>query len=198
MTVLSRRDRTAEQRRSNEAALLRATVALLEEDVPFAAIGIEQLVRRAGLSRPTFYAYFADKRALVLRLGSDVEAELAQAADPWLAGEDVPLRDTLAAVLDVFRRHRGALRAVVEAATYDAEVAAFWRRFHERFVPGAERRITAGVPGLGEREVAARAYALVWMTERVLVEHVTTPAVDEQALLDQVAWFWAGAVGAAG
>jgi TetR/AcrR family transcriptional regulator, ethionamide resistance regulator len=198
VTILSQRGRTAETRRVNEAALLTATVELLAEGAPFASLSVEQIVRRAGLSRPTFYAYFEDKQALVLRLGRQVEEDLAVAADPWLAGEDVGLRETLAAVLEVFRRHRAALGAVIEAATYDAEVAAFWHSFHTRFVPGAEERIRAGSPDLGAEAIAARAYALVWMTERTLVAHVTTPTVAEEDLLDQVTWFWAAATGRPG
>ncbi|HYF28016.1 MAG TPA: helix-turn-helix domain-containing protein [Baekduia sp.] len=190
MAVLSRRERTLETRRANETALLRAAVELLDEGASFAGLGIEQIVKRAGLSRPTFYAYFEDKRALVLRLGELVEHDLAQAADPWLAGAGVPMRDTLAAVLAVFRAHRAALGAVVESATYDDDVAAFWRAFHDRFLPGAQRRIAEAYPDMGDDAVAARAYALVWMTERTLVEHVMRPTVDEQALLDQLTWVW--------
>ena len=65
MSVLSRRHQTAGTRRNNEGALTRATLELLDEGLPFAGIGIEQIVSRAGLSRPTFYSYFDDKRALV-------------------------------------------------------------------------------------------------------------------------------------
>lgn len=195
MTVLSRRERTAQTRKTNEAMLLQAVIDLLEEGIPYAEMGIEQIVRKAGFSRPTFYTYFEDKRALVMRLGETVELELAEAADPWLSGRDVPLRSTLLSVLEVFRRNRAALGAIVEASTYDEEVAAFWRGFHERFIPGAEERIAAGNDGLAPGAVAARAFALVWMTERVLVENVTTPTVGEEDLLDQVTWFWATATG---
>jgi len=193
VSVLSRRHQTAETRRTNERALTRATLELLDEGSPFAGIGIEQIVKRAGLSRPTFYSYFDDKRALVLRLGEQVEAELAEAANPWLDGEDVPLRSTLEAVLGVFRRNSAALRAIMEAATYDEDVDMFWRRFHEGFIPGAEARIKAGNPKLAKKQVAARAFSLVWLTERALVEHVTRPTVDEQALLEQLMWFWSAA-----
>jgi AcrR family transcriptional regulator len=190
VSVLSRRHQTAGTRRNNEGALTRATLELLDEGLPFAGIGIEQIVSRAGLSRPTFYSYFDDKRALVLRLGEQVEVQLAEVADPWLEGHGVSLRETLQAVLDVLLRNSAALRALIEAATYDEDVAAFWRRFHESFIPRAEKRIKASNPKLARKQVAARAFALVWMTERALVEHVTRPTVDEQALLDQVSWFW--------
>ncbi|WP_320669545.1 TetR/AcrR family transcriptional regulator [Patulibacter defluvii] len=193
MATLSRRARTAETRKATEAELLGAAVSLLEEGTAYADVSIEQIVRRAGFSRPTFYTYFDDKRALVLKLGEALETDLAEAAEPWLSFADVPLRDTLARVLAVFTRHRASVRAITEAATYDPAVAAFWQAFHDRFRPGAERRIASGSPDLDDAAVAARAYALVYMTERTFVEHVGRPTVDERALVDQVAWLWRAA-----
>lgn len=193
MATLSRRARTAETRKATEAELLDATVALLNEGIAYADISIEQIVRRAGFSRPTFYTYFDDKRALVLKLGEALEEDLSAAAEPWLSFADVPLRDTLAGVLAVFSRHRASVGAITEAATYDPEVGVFWQAFHDRFRPGAERRVLAGNPGLPDADVAARAYALVYMTERAFTEHVARPTVDETALVDQVAWLWQAA-----
>lgn len=190
MAVLSRRDQTAETRRANEVALLEAVVELVNEGRAFADVGIQQIVERAGLSRPTFYAYFRDKREVVLQLGERLEEDLVEATDPWFAAEDVTARDTLRSVLDVFGAHRATVAAVIEAATYDVDVAAFWRRLHDRFLPGAMDRIRAGRPNLDDEALRARAYALVWMTERTLTEHLVAPSVDEDALLDQLAWMW--------
>lgn len=193
MATLSRRERTAEIRKANEQALLEATEALLLEGSAYADLSIEMIVRRAGLSRPTFYAYFEDKRALVLQLGAALEADLIDTAGPWLAFADVPLRDTLAGVLATFAQHRAALGAITEAATYDPDVNAFWQAFHDRFRPGAEGRITAGDPSLPPATVEARAYALIWMTERTFTEHLARPTVDEPSLVDEVTWLWKAA-----
>ena len=193
MATLSRRERTAEIRKANEQALLEATEALLLEGSAYADLSIEMIVRRADLSRPTFYAYFEDKRALVLQLGAALEADLIDTAGPWLSFADVPLRDTLAGVLATFARHRAALGAITEAATYDPDVNAFWQAFHDRFRPGAEGRITAGDPSLPQATVEARAYALIWMTERTFTEHLARPTVDEHALVDEVTWLWKAA-----
>ena len=194
VTVLSRRTRTEEIRRANEDALLTATIALLEEGSAFADLGIEQIVKRAGLSRPTFYTYFRDKRDLVLRLGAALESDLIAVTDPWFSGDQIPAHDTLTAVLDVFARHRSALRAITEAATYDPDVASFWQRFHDRFIPEARKRITAGNPELAADAATARAYALVYMTERTLIEHTNRPAMADSPLIDQLTWFWESAV----
>jgi AcrR family transcriptional regulator len=195
MSVLSRRTRTEQTRRANEAALLTAAIALIEEGAAFAELGIEQIVRRAGLSRPTFYTYFRDKRDLLMRLGEALERDLAAVSTPWFEGEADSARETIAAVLAVFTRHRAAARALAEAATYDPEIAGFWRGFHERFLPAAERRIMAGDPGLDPAGVVARAYALIYMTERTMVEQVTHRIVLDEALIDQLTWLWERAVG---
>jgi AcrR family transcriptional regulator len=190
VATLSRRERTGATRQATEAALLTATVELLGEGAPFADLGIEQIVRRAGFSRPTFYTYFRDKRELILRLGDELGNALAAAADPWLTSEHGQTRETLVAVLAAFRAHREALAAITEAATYDPDVRAFWRGFNERFAEIATERIASGVPSIDREHAAARAYAVVWMTERSLTEHLANPTRDEDALLDELALFW--------
>jgi TetR/AcrR family transcriptional regulator, ethionamide resistance regulator len=195
MSVLSRRTRTEQTRRVNEDALLTATVTLLDKGSAFADLGIEQIVREAGLSRPTFYTYFRDKRDLVLRLGGTLEQELVAVAEPWFSGAPVSASATITAVLGVFRRQHAAVRAIIEAATYDADVAAFWQTFHDRFLPRATQRIAAGNPELDREAVAARAYALIYMTERTLIEHLGRAQVSDDALVEQLTWFWERAVG---
>jgi TetR/AcrR family transcriptional regulator, ethionamide resistance regulator len=196
MATLSERSRTVNARKVNQQALLDATITLLEEGTPYADISIDRIVRRAGLSRPTFYSYFEDKRALVLHLGDALEKDVASVADPWLDFADVSLRDTLANVLAVYIRHRGVVGALTEAAAYDADVGAFWRRYHDRLRPSTERRITAGHPDLSPSGVAARALTLIWMTERSLTEHLARPTVDATDLVDQLTWMWQAGTGA--
>lgn len=197
MATLSRRERTRATRKATEAALIAAATQLLDEGTPFAELGIDQIVRAAGFSRPTFYAYFRDKRELVLRMGLALEADLATAADPWLESEHNELRPTLVAVLETFRAHGATVGALVEAATYDPAVAELWRGLHTRFLPIAQERIRRSDPSLGEPRAAARAYALVWMTERTLTDHLANRTVDEAALLDELTRFWQQATGGA-
>ena len=40
-----------------------------------------------------------------------------------------------------------------------------------------------GNPELDDKAVAARAYALIWMTEATLTEHVAHPTIDDAALV---------------
>lgn len=195
MAVLSRRSNAARTREVNRRAIVEATVDLLARGTPFADITIEQIVKEAGLSRPTFYAYFQDKRALVLELAATVRDAVAEAADPWLSSGEGDVRQTLAAVLEAFRAYRHALSAVVEAAGYDEEVSLFWHALHDRFRGAAVARVREGHPDLSPERVDARAFTLVWMTERAMTVHLAQSSVDESALLDELALAWVNASG---
>lgn len=187
----------AAARKRTEASLLSAVSELLAEGTSFADIAIEAITQRAGVSRPTFYAYFADKRALVLRLGEELEAAIGDAVAAWLAGPsgDRDLRTTLEATFAVFAVHRATLGALVEAATYDQEVAIFWRGLHERFAEAARERLRDELPDLPETAARARSFALVWATERCFTEHLFAPRVDEEALMEALELLWSAGLG---
>ena len=190
---LSRRTPTAEP--AAQVALLDAATALLEEGAVFGDLGVEAIARRAGFSRQTFYAYFRDKRELLFRLADRADQQLYAGTAAWLEAGVGDLRDTIASVLAVLREHRAVFAALVEAATYDDEVARFWRDLHARFAEVARDRILREQPGLDHAAADARAFAAVWMVERVLYEHIVEPRVDEEALLDSLATLAAAALG---
>jgi AcrR family transcriptional regulator len=183
---MPRLSRRTEAEPATQAALLDAATELLEEGAPFGDLSVETIARRAGFSRATFYAHFRDKRALLFRLAERGEHDLYARTAAWLEAGVGDLRETVAAVLEVLRERRAVFGALVEAATYDDEVARLWRDLHARFAEVARDRILRDQPALDAAAAEARAFALVWMTERVLYEHVVEPRVDEDALLDAV------------
>ncbi|MDO9409275.1 TetR/AcrR family transcriptional regulator [Patulibacter sp.] len=190
-SVLSRRSSGPDdQRGRTRAKILDATVGLLGEGRAFAELSVGELSSRAGVSRPTFYAYFQDKRDLVLALGSGFEADARRAASPWLRTDTDDIGATLTGVLAAFAAHRATVGALVEAATYDAEVAAFWRAFHDWFIVNATERARRADPGLAAEDAEALAYGLVWMTERSFTEHLGAPRVSDDALLRAVERLW--------
>lgn len=198
MATLSRHTTVSEDsRQRNEQAFLDATTALLDEGIAFADLGVGQISQRAGFSRPTFYAHFRDKRELLLTLGAGFDVKVHEVAEPWLRGEQEGLRETLAAVAQAFRENAATVGALVEAATYDPHVADFWRSFHDLFVQLGRHRVLAGDPSMGATAAEARAFALVWMTERALTENIFSPRVDDDALLDALEAQWRSAVGPA-
>src|SRR5436190_17225603 len=136
MATLSRRPGpTSAKRAEIELRVLEATEALLGEGASYTDLGIERIATRAGISRTAFYFYFSDKRELLMRLAEDV-AELlyAQAERWWSTGEADELREATGSVLAVYGEHHALLGAVIEAATYDEQVAGFWRALFARFV----------------------------------------------------------------
>ena len=169
----------SEKRAAVEAAVLRATEELLGEGAAFAELNIERIATRAGISRTAFYFYFRDKRELLVHLTGEVNAELMAAAETWWSG-DAELHEALERVAGIYAQHGALLRAVVEVATYDEEIARYWRGLVGRFVDATQARIEAeqqagrALPGAA----GPLAFALVWMVERAFYEQL----VDERAV----------------
>jgi AcrR family transcriptional regulator len=183
------------KRAAVQAAVLEATEALLSEGASYADLNIERIAKRAGISRTAFYFYFRDKRDLLMRLTGEVSAELYEQADIWFSGEGDPGEEVVTALRNIatlYQEHGVLLRAIVEVSTYDEEVAAYWRQLLGRFAEASLRRIEAGGVASDPR---ATAFALSWMTERVLYEQLVqddAPPVD--ALVDALAGIWTRAV----
>ena len=184
--------RQSGKRAAIEASVLRATEELLGEGASFAELNIERIATRAGLSRTAFYFYFRDKRELLVRLTGDVNAQLMEAAGTWWSG-DADLRDALERIADLYREHGALLRVVVEVATYDEEVAVFWRGLVGRFVDATRERLVAeGVPAPSAH---AKAFALVWMVERSFYEvTVQDEPVARRDLVDAIAEIFTRAI----
>jgi AcrR family transcriptional regulator len=189
--VLDRRRREDPRRAQTEQALLQAAEAMLREGSSFAELNVTAIAARAGRTRTAFYAHFEDRRALLLRLIEQPAEEARSAIEPFLRGaarEDVA--SAVAQLLRTFRQHAVALRAVVEAAGYDEQVAELWSELVRSFAQAAQARLTAE----GQREETARAtaVALAWMTERTCAQHVLRghPDVDDEALVEALTATW--------
>ncbi len=181
--------RQSDKRAAIESGVLQATEALLSEGASFAELNIERIATRAGISRTAFYFYFRDKRELLMRLTSEVNAQLMAAADTWWSG-DADLREALTRIGSLYREHDALLRAVVEVSTYDEEVATYWRGLVGRFVDATRERIEAEQAGGRAQPGPAgpMAFALVWMAERSFYEHrVQGEPVDDGELVDALA-----------
>ena len=197
-----RTDAQRSKRAAVEASVVAATKELLAEGASFADLPIEQIATRAGISRSAFYFYFRDRRELLMRLTGEVAEELYGEADRWWAGDDdrgaAELAEALAQIVGIYRRHALLLRAVVEAAASDPDVARYWRALVGRFVDATRRRI--------EREQAAGrvdpalpaqaiAFGLSWMTERAAYEHLEQAGdLADSGLVDGLLAIWLGAV----
>lgn len=163
------------RRRTPEAAqreIIEAAEGLLRER-PFRDLTVDEVMRRTGLSRPSFYVYFKDRHELVLRLVEHLRGEIMTSASRWydsIGGGPAVLRDALDGTVSVYHRHGPVLRALADAAVEHPEVEAAYGSFVQSFVDVTarhlEEEIDAGlIAPLNARETAK---ALIWMTERYL------------------------------
>ncbi len=190
MSVLSKRPASGQTAAVNRDSILEATVQLLGRGVSYAEVSVAAIAAEASISRPTFYAYFVDKRDLMLALGARFERRTHVAADAWLELRDDDLHSTLRGVLEAFRGDHSTLRAIVEASTYDPEVAVFWREFHARFIEAVVERASELTPDRPAGAIRADAFALVWMTQRSLAEHLDAPQVEDEDILAALVRLW--------
>ena len=168
---------TTPKREAVQAEVLRATEALLAEGTSWSDLGVERIATTAGISRTAFYFYFSDKRELLTRLAEAVMGDLYVEADRWFSGEgdtEELVREAIGNIAALYDEHHQLLRVIVEVATYDEEVAAFWRAIIGRFVEATRVRIEAEQAAGNIRRFPAEpaAFALLWMGERVLYQLV--------------------------
>lgn len=182
-------------RERGEAAYLQAAEDLVSEGVTYSELSIAALSKRAGFSRPTFYSYFTDKRALASAVGRRFEDELGEGVDAWLLGrEDLELHEAMTRTVTTFVDHRGAVLLLAEASTYDEEIRAFWSGVHERFADLIRDRMRRDGVSDDEDRIAATASMLVWGTQATIVEHLRAAPSSLAALIAALCVTWGAAL----
>src|SRR3954449_8430518 len=189
------------KRAAVQQSVLEAMVGLLDEGASYADLNIERIATRAGISRTAFYFYFRDKRELLLRLTEDVTDELYRQGDIWFSGDGAPadeLGHALRNIGALYREHGAVLRAIVQAAATDDEIAISWHRIVDRFVDATSHRIEElqreGRAAVHE-EARATAFALCWMVERTFNQQlVLGEPFREKALVDALVGIFVRAV----
>ena len=180
-------------------------MALLDEGASYAELNIERIATRAGISRTAFYFYFRDKRELLLRLTEEVTQRLYAEGDIWFSGDGEPAAElgrALANIGALYREHGAVLRAIVQAAATDDEIAVSWHRIVDRFVDATRRRIEDlqrdGLAAVRE-DARATAFALCWMIERAFNQQlVLGQPLREDALVDALTGIFVRGVYGAG
>jgi AcrR family transcriptional regulator len=163
------------RRRTPEAAqreIIEAAEQLLRER-PFRELTVDEVMRRTGLSRPSFYVYFKDRHELVLRLVQHLASEMLVVANRWYeAAEPSPrmLREALEGCIGVYGEHSAALRALADAAVDDPDVEEAYDQLVQGFVEVTARHIATEIAAGRMLAVEPRetAKALIWMIERYL------------------------------
>ncbi|XVU22939.1 TetR/AcrR family transcriptional regulator [Actinoplanes sp. CA-054009] len=114
MIVTFQRARTEEQREIRRRAILDVAAAMLDE-MPVAAVTLNELSRRVGLAKPNVLRYFESREAVLLEVLdrflrewlTDLAADLAAGVD-----ETRPMAERATAVADILSRSLSA-RAVL-------------------------------------------------------------------------------------
>jgi AcrR family transcriptional regulator len=170
--VISGKAPRDERRPDVERRLFGAVSKLYADGTPFAEVSISQLVREAGLGRATFYLYFPDRSAFVLRLIDYTRERLARPVSV-LWGAALEDRETLeAAMLEfvtTFSSEYPLAAAVVDAASNDPAAKAKLDEGMQLFISESAKVLKkAQKSGLIRADLPAyeSASALVWMTER--------------------------------
>jgi AcrR family transcriptional regulator len=173
-TTAGRRVQT-QQRRGDRQELLLDTVERLLADRNFRDLTVADVMVEAGLPRTTFYRHFPDLEAILLLGVARVSQELGDAAALWLNDVTDPigsLRPSAAALIKVYVAHGRLLLAFAEAASSAPAVEKAWQAAIGGFIDLATARIeelvAAGRTDLSHPHETAT--ALIWMTERYLLE----------------------------
>ena len=192
----TRRRGTSKGDRKEQGILETAERLLAEKH--YADIGIEELAAGAGISRPTFYFYFASKQAVLAALIDQVSDDLYAAADDWLEPRPaaVPrerIRQSIEVAVRAWREHGPVLRAAVETWGSVPEITDFWQKRVAELVEASavaiKRERDEGAAPVEGPSASALATALIWMCERCLYTHSieATPSLDESELVETLA-----------
>lgn len=204
MTTASQ-PRTARGRRpgrpsgdDREQAILSTLERLLEER-PVADISVDDLAKGAGISRPTFYFYFASKDAVLLtlfeRVLAEADATFEGRADDYATDPAGAWHDGIYAFFAPLRAHLAVALAGVAATTSNAEMRGLWSTFMQKWVDRTAAVITAErARGAAPDTVPAQdlATALNLMNERTMFASYTgqRPSIAEDAALDTLVHIW--------
>ncbi|ROS58264.1 TetR family transcriptional regulator [Frigoribacterium sp. PhB160] len=185
-----------------ESAILTTADRLLGEK-DFSALTIDDLARGAGISRPTFYFYFASKRSVLLALLDRVAREASRrSAEVFTGLEDDPAatwRRVIAAFFDTFAQHPGVVSAVVGARGTDPELVEQWSRLLQGWIDETaaaierERTRGAAVAGPDPRVLAT---SLNLLNERVIMAALTEPSLPAAAVdpVDTLLHVWLSSI----
>ncbi len=193
-------------RRSPAAAqkeILDAAEGLLSER-SYRELNVDELMRRTGMTRSTFYHYFRSLDEVVVALLNQVQAEMMEAVEPWLsttADSDDPARNIEQGILGVarvFARHGRVLAAIDEAAHHHQSVERAWRDgVLAPWISAVATEVRAnrerGLTTVEEPEEVAG--ALLLMNMAVFVERLgREPADTPERVAATLARIWVGAV----
>jgi AcrR family transcriptional regulator len=148
--VLEARSRKAEQSEATRTTLMQVARELFAER-GYAAVGTEEIVQRAKVTRGALYHHFRDKKDLFRAVHEQLEAEMAEKIGAQLAGGGDDPIELLATGARTFLDHTtGPLARVTLVDAPSVLGWQEWRAIDEKYgmglvIAGLEGAIAAGV-----------------------------------------------------
>jgi AcrR family transcriptional regulator len=198
------RDAKPRQGDRREQAILDATRRLLA-DTQLSDLTIEQIATAAGVSRSSFYFYFADKAQILLLLYSDVLEEMSAELERWFADPSKHAepwsRASIKAAVTIALRNANVVRSALDSLGTNPEIDQVLHVYFDRAVGRStlliERERAAGLAPAAGPPAHAIARALMHMTlhsiHELLRAGANAAAADQ--LIDTLTVLWARGVG---
>jgi len=203
--VPARRDKPPKTNTDLRERILDALRELLRERT-FDTLSVAEIITAAGVSRASFYFYFAGKQAVLAEVVRRAVGAGHAAAQPWTQGRSGP-RETLRAGIDagagLWLSNAAVLRAIVESWASDPQLRELWLAQMATFTDAAVTRIEAdrrADPAVAARldgvDVPALAASLTWTGERLyyLAACGVPPFDDRTVLVDTLTHLWVSAL----
>lgn len=175
------------------------TAGRLLEQRSFADISVDDLAKGAGISRPTFYFYFASKEAVLLSLMDPLikraDTGFDHAMDTMPAEPHQAIRRGIELFFSSFGSHPATARAGAEAVNSSPEFRAIWSGLMQKWINltaaliTAERQRGAAPETLPALDLAT---SLNLMNERMMVATLAgdRPAVEHHRVVDTLTHIW--------
>lgn len=181
-----------------ESAILHTAERLLA-DRPISEISVDDLAKGAGISRPTFYFYFASKNAVLLslldRVVQEIESTIDALRDTFPADPAQGWRLAIGTFFEAFGSHRWVGRSAQGALAPGSEFRHVWLALMAKWIDRTAALITA------ERERGAApdtvpahdlAVSLNLMNERAMLAALASEqvSVPDERVVDTLTHIW--------
>ena len=191
--------RQAQLRHSRQESRERIVAAATElvRHQSYGELSIGAVMERAGFGRTIFYRHFDDLGDLLVRASRDAIESLYAAQRPLGSAADRDAEDVVAKAVKravaVYRTHGPLLRAVVEAAASDPEVAAGHNAMRRQFDGLVEQALRER--GGRFADVAETARALNRLNEAYLLDAFgREPRIATETAVQTLTEIWMGVV----
>jgi AcrR family transcriptional regulator len=198
----TRRDEIRRSREEMRGRMVDAARDLLRTR-SFAELTVDEVMRPTGQGRTVFYRHFDDLGDLLTRASREAIEQLYEAQTELATARgggdrQTAVRDALTRAVGVFAEHGPLLRAIVEAATVDAQVAADVDALRRRFDDLTAQALTeVAAPGaVSLADVTQTAHALTLMNESYLLDAFgREPRVSAETAVQTLTEVWEAVVG---